>query len=123
MTAPPPIDAYLDTVADPAQRAALSDLRGLIRRLLPDTVESVSYAMPAHRPPGPGSKVVIGYAAFARHCGIYPRSGSIVPVVAPDFPGFRWSKGGFPFTPDKPLPEALVKRPILLRLAEIARHG
>ncbi len=123
MTAPPTIDAYLDAVADPARRAALSDLRGLIRTVLPDALECISYAMPAHRLPWPGGKVVVGYAAFARHCGIYPHSGSIVPVVAPDFPGFRWSKSGFMFTPDKPLPEALVRRLILLRLAEISRNG
>lgn len=121
--APVTIDDYFALIHDPDQRAALASLRALIRDILPDAVECISYAMPAHRQPGPKGKVVIGYAAFARHCAIYPHSGSIAPRLAADYPGFRSSKSGFLFTPDRPLPEALVRRLIELRLAEIGHHA
>ena len=62
------VDAYLAALR-PDQRAALSDLRQLLRRLLPDHGEPISYAMPGFRQPGPKGKMVAGYAAFARHLG------------------------------------------------------
>lgn len=123
MTAPTAIDAYLDALSEPAQRRALSDLRRVIRSHLPDALECISYAMPAHRLPGPKGKVVIGYAAFARQCGVYSHSGTVAPLLAADFPGWAASKSGFTFTPDHPLPEALVARMIALRLAEIPHYG
>ncbi|HQY43807.1 MAG TPA: hypothetical protein PK450_06470 [Paracoccaceae bacterium] len=123
MTAPTPIDAYLAAVTAPDQNAALSTLRALIRRILPDAVECLSYAMPAHRQPGPKGKVVIGYAAFAKHCGVYSHSGTVAPLLGPDYPAWKASKSGFLFTPDHPLPDDLVHRMIALRLAEIPAYG
>lgn len=123
MTAPATIDAYLAAVSDKDQRTALSNLRTLIRSILPDAVECISYAIPAHRQPGPKGKVVIGYAAFANHCGVYSHSGTVAPQLAADYPGWKFSKSGFLFTPDHPLPDELVRRMIALRLAEIPTYG
>lgn len=120
MAAPASIDDYLAALPRDDQRQALADLRALVRRLLPDAVECISYAMPAHRQPGRKGKVVIGYAAFARHCAVYPHSGSVVPKLAAEYAAWKSSKSGFLFTPDHPLPEALIRRIIALRLAEIA---
>lgn len=123
MTAPATIDAYLAAIPDRDQRAALANLRALIRRLLPDAVECISYAMPAHRQPGPKGKVVIGYAAFANHCGVYSHSGTVAPLLAADYPDWKFSKSGFLFTPDHPLPDELIRRMIALRLAEIPTYA
>jgi len=124
MATPDSIDAYLAAIGNADQRQALSALRLLIRAILPDAVECISYAMPGHRQAGAKGKVIIGYAAFARRLGIYPHSGSVVPRMAADYPAWTSSKSGFLFTPDHPLPESLVRRLIALRLAEIAAtHG
>lgn len=111
------VEAYLTALPDD-QRAALTSLRTLLQMLLPDHPEVISYAMPGFRQPGPKGKMVVGYAAFARHLGLYPHSGNIIPSF--DCTPFRTSKSGVLFTPGHPLPAPLVTAIIRARQAEIA---
>ncbi|MFO1202924.1 MAG: DUF1801 domain-containing protein [Tabrizicola sp.] len=111
------VDAYI--AALPAdQRDALAALRARLKALLPDHLEVMSYAMPGFRQPGPKGKMVAGYAAFAKHLGLYPHSGSVIPQI--DCTPFKTSKSGVLFTPDRPLPDALLRQIIETRQAEIA---
>lgn len=124
MAAPATLDAYLAALTRDDHRRALTNLRAMVRTMLPDCVEDISYAMPAHRLATPGArkgKVVIGYASFARHCAIYPHSAGVMPRLADELRGWKTSKSGVLFTPDTALPAPLVRRIIDLRLAEIAR--
>jgi uncharacterized protein YdhG (YjbR/CyaY superfamily) len=111
------VDAYLAALPSD-QREALSTLRVRLRGLLPDHLETMSYAMPGLRQPGLKGKMVIGYAAFARHLGLYPHSGTVIPRI--DCAPFKTSKSGVLFTPDRPLPDALLQRIITTRQAELA---
>jgi uncharacterized protein YdhG (YjbR/CyaY superfamily) len=111
------VDTYL--AALPAdQRAALTTLRARLQALLPDHIECLSYAMPGFRQPGPKGKMVVGYAAFAKHLGLYPHSGTVIPLI--DCAPFKTSKSGVLFTPDTPLPDALLAQIIATRQAELA---
>lgn len=113
------VESYL--AALPAdQQTSLRDLRAVLADLLPDHLEVMSYAMPGFRQPGPKGKMVVGYAAFARHLGLYPHSGGIIPQLAAECAGFKTSRSGVLFTPVQPLPKALVARIVALRQAEIA---
>lgn len=123
MPVPADIDSYLAALPREDHRRVLSDLRALINHLLPDAVECISYAMPGHRQPGAKGRMVIGYASFAKHCGVYSHSGTVAPKLAADFPAWPFSKSGFLFTPEHPLPDDLLKRMIALRLAEIPTYG
>ncbi len=114
---PASVDAYIAALP-PDQREALADLRARLKALLPDHIEVMSYAMPGFRQPGPKGKMVAGYAAFAKHLGLYPHSGSVIPQV--DCAPFKASKSGVLFTPDRPLPDALLRAIIETRQAEIA---
>ena len=118
MTGAAEVDAYLDRLPD-NQRAALKNLRTRLRMLLPDHVECLSYAMPGFRQPGPKGRMVVGYAAFARHLGLYPHSGTVIPLI--DCTPFKTSKSGVLFTPDHPIPDALVEKIIATRQAELER--
>ena len=110
------VDSYI--AALPAeQRKALNTLRARLKALLPDHLEVMSYAMPGFRQPGPKGKMVIGYAAFAKHLGLYPHSGTIIPQI--DCTPFKTSKSGVLFTPERPLPDALLTQIIKTRLAEL----
>ena len=111
------VDAYI-TACRPDQATALQDLRARLTLLLPDHPEVMSYAMPGFREPGAKGRMVIGYAAFARHLGIYPHSGSVIPRL--DCTGFKTSRSGVLFTPDHPLPQALLVAIIRTRQAELA---
>ena len=114
---PASVDAYIAALP-PDQRDALTDLRARLNTLLPDHIEVMSYAMPGFRQPGPKGKMVAGYAAFAKHLGLYPHSGSVIPKI--DCAPFKTSKSGVLFTPDRPLPEALLRQIIAARQAELA---
>jgi len=114
---PASVDAYIAALP-PDQQEALTDLRARLKARLPDHIEVMSYAMPGLRQPGPKGKMVVGYAAFAKHLGLYPHSGSVIPLI--DCAPFKTSKSGVLFTPQMPLPDALLDSIIRTRLAEIA---
>jgi uncharacterized protein YdhG (YjbR/CyaY superfamily) len=115
------IDTYLAALPLD-QRATLTALRARLKALLPDHIETMSYAMPGFRQPGPRGKMVVGYAAFARHLGVYPHSGSVIPQI--DCTPFKTSKSGVLFTPDRPLPDALLETILRIRQVELAAgHG
>jgi uncharacterized protein YdhG (YjbR/CyaY superfamily) len=111
------VEAYLSALPSD-QQAALRALRATLSRLLPDHVEVMSYAMPGFRQPGVKGKMVVGYAAFAKHLGLYPHSGSVIPKI--DCAPFKTSKSGVLFTPDMPLPDSLIETIIRARQAELA---
>jgi uncharacterized protein YdhG (YjbR/CyaY superfamily) len=111
------VEAYLAALP-PDQQAALRALRSTLARLLPDHVECLSYAMPGFRQPGAKGKMVVGYAAFRHHLGLYPHSGSIIPTL--DCRPFKMSKSGILFTPSTPLPDSLITAILTARQAEIA---
>jgi uncharacterized protein YdhG (YjbR/CyaY superfamily) len=111
------VDAYLAALAAD-QHDALTALRARLKALLPDHLEEMSYAMPGLREPGPKGRMVVGYAAFTRHLGLYPHSGSVIPLI--DCAPFKTSKSGVLFTPDRPLPDALLRQIIKVRQAELA---
>lgn len=114
---PAAVDAYLAALPTD-QRDALTTLRARLKALLPDHQEVMSYAMPGLRQPGPKGKMVVGYAAFARHLGLYPHSGTVIPQI--DCSPFKTSKSGVLFSPDHPLPDALLQKIITTRQAELA---
>ena len=111
------VDTYIAALP-PDQRDALTALRIRLKTLLPGHIECLSYAMPGFRQPGSKGKMVVGYAAFKHHLGLYPHSGSVIPRI--DCTPFKTSKSGVLFTPEKPLPDALLQRIIATRQAELA---
>jgi uncharacterized protein YdhG (YjbR/CyaY superfamily) len=111
------VDTYLAALP-PDQRQALTALRARLKTLLPDHIECMSYAMPGFRQPGPKGRMVVGYAGFAKHLGLYPHSGSVIPKI--DCNPFKTSKSGVLFTPDHPLPDVLLEQIMHTRQAELA---
>lgn len=68
-----PIDTYIKAIESSREREALEELRKLIRSLLPDATECISYGMPAFRV---GKECVAGFAQFRNHLSFFPFSGS-----------------------------------------------
>ncbi|MFN8036789.1 MAG: DUF1801 domain-containing protein [Acidimicrobiia bacterium] len=109
------IDEYLESVHDDAERDALEALRRQILAVVPDAEQCISYGMPAFRV---GGKVVAGFAAFSKHLSYFPHSGSVIPELGDDAAPWATTKGTLHFTPDRPLPDALVERLISVRRAQ-----
>jgi uncharacterized protein YdhG (YjbR/CyaY superfamily) len=113
--APRGIDEYLAGL-DEAQRATLQELRQTIVSVVPDAEECISYGMPAFRK---GGKIIAGFAAFKTHLSYLPHSGSVLGKLTDDLAGYRSTKGSLHFPIDQPLPKALVKKLIDVRLNEV----
>jgi uncharacterized protein YdhG (YjbR/CyaY superfamily) len=111
------VDDYLRGVDEP-KRSTLEALRRTILEIVPDAEEVISYRVPAFRLHG---KTVAGFAAFQNHLSYLPFSGSVLPQLADELEGYAMTKSALHFPIDRPLPQALVKKLITVRLAEAAR--
>lgn len=114
MRAPKPksTDEYLASL-DSDKRAALQNLREVIKSVLPQAVEDICYCLPAFRLNG---KFLLAYGAAKNHCAFYP--GGVTELLEKELKNYDTSKGTVRFPPDKPLPVALVKKLIKLRIAK-----
>jgi uncharacterized protein YdhG (YjbR/CyaY superfamily) len=110
------IDAYFATLA-PDQREALQHLRALVRRVVPEAQETMSYGMPAFKL---GGRFLISYAGWKRHCSIYPVTDTFLSAHAHELEGYDRTKGSLHFTPDDPLSDALVTALVQARVTELA---
>jgi len=111
---PRTIDEYLASVnAD--QRAALKKLREAIHAGAPKVEECISYGIPAFRLNG---RSLVFFGAWANHCSFYPGSSTTLKTFRDDLKRFQVSKGTIRFSPDSPLPLALVKKLVKARIAE-----
>lgn len=109
------VDDYLAGVPEP-QRSTLMSVRVTLERLLPEAEQTISYAVPTFKVNGKG---VAGFAAFAKHCGYMPMSGSVTAAIADRLEGYSVTKGSVKFPIDEPLPEAIVQALVDARLAEL----
>ena len=91
-----------------------------MRELLPQATEELSYGVPAFKVE---SQAVAGYAYHKNHCGYYPHSESVMPLLTEELTGYDWSRGTLRFPIDKPLPKPLVARLVETRLAELDRRS
>ena len=108
------VDAYLAKVPEPA-RTTLEKVRATIRSVVPaEATECLSYGMPAFRYKGP----LVGYAAFKAHCSFFPMQASLIDELKDELKNYRTSKGTLQFPQDKPLPAALLKKMVKMRVAE-----
>jgi uncharacterized protein YdhG (YjbR/CyaY superfamily) len=112
-TTPKTPNEYLKAVSKD-KRAALETLRKNIKAAVPEAEEDISYGVPAFRLNG---KFLVAYAAAKNHCAFYP--GSVVQSLK-ELENYDTSKGTIRFPPGKPLPAALVRKLVKLRIAKIA---
>jgi uncharacterized protein YdhG (YjbR/CyaY superfamily) len=120
---PASVDAYLKGFTGDV-RKALDTIRETIRKAIPDATESISYGIPVYLING---TYAVYFAGFKNHISLYPvppGSESFMKKIAP----YRKSKGTLRFSPEEPLPIALIaavakngKKDALARLAKRRR--
>jgi uncharacterized protein YdhG (YjbR/CyaY superfamily) len=116
MVAPTSVEDYLASL--PAgSRAALEKLRKTIKAAAPEATETISYQMPAFKD---GGRPLVSYAAFKDHCSLFPMSTKVIEGHLDELKPYFSGKGTIRFTPDKPLPAALVKKIVKARIEENA---
>ncbi len=112
------VDEYLAGVLEPA-RTTLKKTRATIQSAAPpEATEAISYGIPTFQYKGP----LVAYAAFSKHCSLFPMSLAVAAACKKHLKAFPTSsKGTIRFPVDKPLPAALVKKIVKARIAEKKR--
>lgn len=95
-------------------RSRLEAFRGMVKKVVPEAKEVISYNMPAFRL----DKIVVWYAANKEHIGLYP---SVSPIEAfrDDLKKYKTSKGAIQFPYSEPVPDKLVEKIVRYRVKEI----
>ena len=109
------VEEYLAALPED-QRAALEQLRSVIRAAVPDADEVISYGVPTFKL----RRSLVAIGAAKQHCALYVMSPAVIESFADDLAGLDTSKGTIRFTPDAPLPAELVTRIVAARVAETA---
>ena len=110
--APATIDDYI--AAQPsAVQPILQRIRSIVRDEAPGARETISYRMPAFRLGG----VLLYFAAFKKHIGIYPPvhgDAALLKALAP----YRGGKGNLSFPLARAMPYELIRRVARQRVKE-----
>ena len=114
MAAPAGVEEYLAALP-PEARAFLEELRETILAAVPEPTEAISYQMPAVKANG---RIVVWYAAFKDHYSLFPASEGVREALGEELEPYLSGKGTVRFSPEEPVPIALVKRIVEARLAE-----
>lgn len=105
------VDNYIAQFEPPMQER-LSELRQLIQSVLPNTIEDISYGMPAYRPQ-PKKRPIVFFGMAKNHIGLYALSEKLSPQlrerVAPHVTG----RGTLQFAHSAPLPLKLIEEILL----------
>jgi uncharacterized protein YdhG (YjbR/CyaY superfamily) len=90
---PKSVEDYLAGVPEPA-RSTLKKVRAAIRSALPaDATEGISYRIPTFKYKGS----LVWYAAFSKHCSLFPGSLAVLKAFKSELKDFHTSKGTIHF--------------------------
>ena len=89
----------------------------MLRDTVPDGVETISYGMPTVKL---GGKMLLSYAAFAKHCSLFPASGAVMDALGAELAPYFAEKATLRFSPTNPIPRGLLERLVVVRVAEVS---
>jgi uncharacterized protein YdhG (YjbR/CyaY superfamily) len=116
MAGPISVEDYLAALPEES-RIALEKLRKTIKAAAPHAIETIAYQMPAYRDRG---RFLVSFAAYKHHCSLFPASRAVMEALGDELKPYFSGKGTIRFHPSKPLPAALVRRIVKIRLEENA---
>ena len=93
----------------------LEKIRQLIREVVPDAVEVMSYGIPTFDLAG---KHLVHFGAFKNHISFFPTS-SPIPVFKKELKNYKTSKGTIQFPLNEKIPYDLIRRIVIFRVKEV----
>jgi uncharacterized protein YdhG (YjbR/CyaY superfamily) len=105
---------YLNAL-DPGSRAELERIRALVKQLVPDAEETLSYGMPTLKYK---NRALIYFTASKKHLSFYPSSWAI-DELKDQLADYKTTEHAIQFTLDKPLPDQLIEDLVRVHLREI----
>lgn len=103
------IDAYIQDFPPEVQRR-LKQMRQIIREVVPEATEAISYGLPTFKLNGN----LVHFGGFKSHIGFYPAPIGIE-AFQKELAPYQSGKGTIQFPIDKPLPAALIKKVVEFR--------
>lgn len=107
-------DEYLEAVPSP-QRQALETLRAQLHAILPGATEVISYRLPTLRS---RDRMIVSFGATGSHCALYVLSNTLLERFREQLRGFQTGKGTVRFSPEHPIPPALVEALVRAKMVE-----
>src|SRR5438128_606451 len=107
---PKNIDEYI-AAFPPKVQSILEKIRATVRKAAPQATEKISYRMPAFIQ----GRVLIYFAAFKNHIGVYPPvrgDEKLMKQISP----YKGEKGNLRLPLDEPIPYGLISRIVKSRL-------
>ncbi len=108
------VPEYLAQIEDPAQRKALTELRKVIRAAAPMAEEKIGWGNPYYKYHGH----FLAFAAFKHHCSLFVMSSRLPKRLAKELKPYDVRNTTIRFTPESPLPAALVRKIVKARIEE-----
>ena len=109
------VTAYIAGFPAPA-RAALTRVRGVIRRAVPAAEEMISYQIPAYKLHG---RPVLFFAAWKEHYSLYPSNARLVAAFKDQLSQYEISKGTIRFPLSDGVPVTLIERIAKFRARQV----
>jgi len=94
--------------------SCLTELRNLIRSIVPDAAEVFSYQVHCFKQ----IYMLVGIGTTSEYCSFYTMSSKLVKQIKNELKGYKMSGMTLHFKPDEPLPVDIVTRIVLMRLQE-----
>ncbi|MFU8891298.1 MAG: iron chaperone [Anaerosomatales bacterium] len=112
------VDEYIEGFP-PETRAMLEEIRSLVRGIVPDATETISYQMPTFDLNGAH---LVHFAGYDTHIGFYPIPTGIE-AFKEELGAYKTGKGSVRFPLDQPLPLDLIRRIVEFRAEENRRRS
>lgn|ERR1700689_3415423 len=106
------IDDYLVTLSEPA-KTTISHMYGIVRDIVPDATEEMSYAMPAFKCKG---KSLVAIMANKKFLSLYPFCA--LDKLGLDLSEFECTSGSIHFSAKKPISDDLLRKIITARMKQ-----
>ena len=104
------VDQYI--AAQPVEtQARLRELRAIIRQIVPDATEVISYDLPTYKL----GRSRVQFGAAKRHCALY---GSAIDRFTDELRDFKTLKGTVQVPLDRPIPEKLVRNLVMAKFLD-----
>lgn len=99
---------------EPQFRPCLIDLRNLIKSIVPDAEETLSYQVHCFK----HIYMLVGIGANKQYCSLYTMSSKLVKQIKNELTGCKISGMTLHFKPNEPLPTDIITRIVLARIQE-----
>lgn len=108
------IDEYLSNL-EPERREALEHIRTLVKQIVPDADETMSYNMPTLKYK---DRPLVYFTSSKKHMSFYPSAWTIE-ELKDELKGYQTTAHAIQFTPNNLLSDQLIKNLVLIHKREI----